>query len=330
MTGFEDTATEAGQVRRASVSNSRAVTLVSLFALQTALALMFVGGKEALAIVPPLTLEAARRLAATGVLVGILAWREGPRSLVPMRSDLADAVVPGLLGFGVARGCVMVGLSLTSATNVSLIDAAAPAVALILAALIALERPGRLAIAGSIVALAGIAAFILAGTALSLPTGGELIVMGSPLTWGAIYVWVAGHKGPASLLRRTAFFSAAGAAALVLPGLVFAAPDQVGALGSAVVLPVLVLGVAVGVVENWLTFRAVSVIGPVATSEYEYLVPVLSAVAGLLLLGIAVTAAQLAAGVVVLGGLVLSGRARRGRQGAGDPAIRPGQPCCVA
>lgn len=310
--------------------SARTVTLASLFALQAALALLFVGGKEALAIVPPLTLEAARRLAATAILVAILAWREGPRSLVPHRSDLADAVLPGLLGFGVGRACVMVGLSLTTATNASLIDATAPAVALILAAAVALERPGRVALAGSSVALAGVVGFILAGAALSVPTGGELVVLGSPLAWGAIYVWVARRKGASSILRRTAFFSAAGTAALSMPGLVLATPAQIAALGSAVVLPVLALGIAVGVVENGLTFRAVPVIGPVATAEFEYLVPVLSALTGLVLLGVAITPAQLVAGVVVLGGLAVSGRARR-QSGSGDPsAIRPGQPCCVA
>lgn len=324
-----DTAMIRAAARAAPVPSPRTVTLISLLALQVALALLFVGGKEALSVVPPLTLEAARRLAATAVLVGILAWREGPRSLIPRRTDLADAVLPGLLGFGLGRACVMVGLSLTSATNVSLIDATAPAVALILAAVTALERPSRVAIAGSSVALAGVAAFILAGAALSLPTGGELVVVGSPIAWGAIYVWVARHKGASSLLRRTALFSAAGAAALSVPGLVLATPAQVAALASGVVLPVLALGIGVGMVENALTFRAVPVIGPVATAEFEYLVPVLSAAGGLLLLGVAVTPVQLVAGAVVLGGLAVSGRARRGARGVRDREILPGQPCCV-
>ncbi|HEY5630127.1 MAG TPA: DMT family transporter [Candidatus Limnocylindrales bacterium] len=302
-------------------------TVLSLLALQMALALFFVGGKAALETVPPLTLEAARRLVATVILFAIVARREGVRSLLPRRRDLGDAVLPGVLGFGLGRASVMVGLSMTSSTNVALVDACAPAVALILASAVALERPRRLAIFGSLVALGGVAAFILAGAALSLPTGGELVVLGSPLSWGLIYVWVARRTTSSSLLRRTAWFSAAGALALAVPGFVLQSPATIAMLGSAVVLPVLALGIVVGVVENGLTFRAVGVIGAVATAEFEYLVPVLAAAAGLLLLGVPVTAMQLIAGAVVLGGMAVSGRARAA--GADDSVVRAGQPCCV-
>jgi hypothetical protein len=85
--------------------------------------------------------------------------------------------------------------------------------------------------------------------------------------------------------------------------------------------------IVVGVVENGLTFRAVGVIGAVSTAEFEYLVPMFSALAGLLLLGSAITAPQAIAGAIVLGGLLVSGRARAGRTRATD--VRPGQPCCI-
>lgn len=316
-----------GSLRARAALDRRAAALLSLVALQVALALLFVGGKEALEAVPPLTLEAARRLAASVILLAVLAWRQGPAALRPRRTDLADAIVPGLFGFGLGRACVMLGLSLTSATNVALIDATAPAVALVLAALVAIERPGRLALAASLVALGGVAAFILGSAALSAPTGGELVALGSPLAWGAIYVWVARRPGGGGLLRRTANFSAAGALALSVPGFVLATPAQVESLLSGIVLPVLLLGITVGVVENGLTFRAVAIIGPVATAEFEYLVPVLSAAAGLLLLGIAVTPGQVVAGAVVLAALAVAGRARRASPD--ERSVLPGQPCCV-
>ena len=46
------------------------------------------------------------------------------------------------------------------------------------------------------------------------------------------------------------------------------------------------------------------------------------------LLGLPITSAQLVAGAVVLGGLLVSGRARARRAPATE--VRPGQPCCVA
>ena len=303
----------------------RTVTVASLLLLQVALALIFVGGKEALAHVPPLTLEGARRLVAAAILLTVVAVREGPSSLRPRRADLLDAVLPGLLGFGFGRACVMLGLSMTGPTNVALIDASAPAVALILAAVLAVERPRRLAVAGSLLALAGVLGFIVAGGGLSGPSGGELVVLGSPLAWGAIYVWIARRPTASTLLRRTAWFSLAGALALAVPGFVLASPTDVAALVAPSVLPVLLLAIGVGVVENWLTFRAVGVIGAVPTAEFEYLVPVLAAVVGLALLGAPILPLQVAAGVVILGGLAISGRTRA----PVDEAL-PGRPCCVA
>ncbi len=313
--------------RRAPALNvsPRATTVASLVLLQVALALLFVGGKLALSDVPPLTLEGARRLGAAAILVGVLAVREGPSALRPRRTDVLDSIVPGMLGFGLARACVMIGLSLGSPTNVALIDASAPAFALILSAAVALERPRPLALAASLVALAGVAAFIVAGGSLARPSGGELIVLGSPVVWCGIYIWVARRRTSSSLLRRTTFFTIAGAAALAIPGFLLAPAGALESLSTPTVAWVLALAIAVGVVENWLTFRAVGILGAVATSEFEYLVPVLSAVGGILVLGAPILPAQMAAGAVILGALVVSGRLRAG---ASEPL--PGRPCCVS
>jgi drug/metabolite transporter (DMT)-like permease len=89
---------------------------------------------------------------------------------------------------------------------------------------------------------------------------------------------------------------------------------------------VLVLGIALGTVENGLTFRGIEVLGAVRTAELEYLVPVLTGVVGLLLLQVPIMPVQAVAIAVVVGALVAGGRARREARG-GVPL--PGQPCCV-
>ena len=92
----------------------------------------------------------------------------------------------------------------------------------------------------------------------------------------------------------------------------------------------LALGIAIGVVENGLTFRGISVLGAVRTAELEYLVPVLTAIVGLAVLGIPVAPLQAGAIAVVLAALAIAGRARRRASGdlTGDRLL-PGQPCCV-
>jgi drug/metabolite transporter (DMT)-like permease len=307
------------------------VLIGALLALQVGLALLGVLNKQAVSVVPPLTLEASRRLAAGTLLLLLVALRGG--GVRPTRRDLLDAVVPGLLGFGVARGCVMVGLTMTSPTNVALIDSGAPAVALLLAGVLAVERPSRLAVVGSLVAF-GFIGFVLVGTRLATPNVGDVITLGSPLAWGAIYVYLARRGNPGSLLRRTAWFSLAGGIALAVPGLGLNASALRSLLDGAV-LPALALGIAIGLVENWLTFNAITVLGSVQTAEFEYLVPGLTAAAAFVILGLPVLGAQLVAGVVVVSGLIVAGRARAGAARASrqpqpaDGLPLAGQPCVV-
>jgi drug/metabolite transporter (DMT)-like permease len=298
--------------------------LAALLVLQLALASFGVIGKEAVALVPPLSLEGARRAISAAILVGGLAV--AGRQIRPTGRDLLDAIVPGIIGFGLARGCVMVALSMTSATNVAVIDASAPAMALVLSILVLGERPRRVAIIASMTAFAGVALLVL-GRGLSGPANlGDVVALGSPLGWGAIYVWL-GRRAPdpASRLRRTAWFSIAGAAALALPALA-PGPAALLAFADPRVALVLVLGVAIGVFENNLTFRGIEVLGAVRTAELEYLVPVLTAILGFTLLGVGVLPIQVASITVVLGALVVGGRARRE---AGKVGALPGQPCCV-
>ncbi len=79
------------------VGMSRRLLLVgALLALQVALALLGVLNKSAIEVVPPLTLEATRRLAAGALLLAFIAIRGD--GLRPGRRDLIDAVVPGVIG----------------------------------------------------------------------------------------------------------------------------------------------------------------------------------------------------------------------------------------
>ncbi|HEX6129704.1 MAG TPA: DMT family transporter [Candidatus Limnocylindria bacterium] len=298
--------------------------IVALLGLQVALACFAVFAKEAIEVVPPLTLEGARRLSA-GLLLLAFVGLTG-RGWRPTRRDLADAVLPGLLGFGLGRACVMTALSMTSATNVAVIDSSAPAVALVLALLLRLERPRALAIGGSLVAFGGVLGLVLAGGGLGVPNVGDVLALGSPLAWGAIYVWMARRApDPSTLLRRTAWFSLAGAAALAGPA-VLPGPEVLGLLLDSRVVGVLVLGIGIGLFENALTFRGIAVLGAVATAELEYLVPALTAGIGLVILGTPVLPPQALAMAAVVGGLLVAGRVRH-RDSVGHPL--PGQPCCV-
>lgn len=309
----------------------RLALIAALLGLQLALALLGVLNKDAVTVVPPLTLEATRRVAAGLLLVVLIAARRS--RLRPSRQDLVDAVLPGILGFGFGRACVMVGLSLTSPTNVALIDSGAPAVALLLAVVVGVERPPRFAVIGSLVALAGVVGFVLVGSGPGAPNLGDVITLGSPLAWGGIYVYLARRGEPGSLLRRTAWFSVAGGAALAVPGFALNA-SALPLLLDGRVLPALGLGIIIGLVENWLTFRAILVLGAVQTAEFEYLVPALTAGAAFVLLGLPVMGAQIAAGLIIVLGLLAAGRARASarlpeRTFAGDGLPLAAQPCVV-
>src|SRR5215212_2778740 len=141
----------------------------------------------ALRTVDAFNLTAVRYLIAAGILVGILAWREGATALRPT-GRAGEVLVLGVLGFAAFNLFTNLALGLASPQHVALFAATTPVMTQFVRWARDGVRPGRTLPALSAVAFAGVALVITRGRldGLALIGGGELIMLGAVVAW-ALY-----------------------------------------------------------------------------------------------------------------------------------------------
>ncbi len=270
-------------------------------------AAVFHAGKYAVALMPPLYVGAWRFVLAALVLAPLVAFREGwpvhtlRRNALPL---LVMALV-GVLGFNLS---LFYGLRLTSAVNGALIMAFNPALTVVLSALLNREPISARQLAGLLLGLAGVFVVVSKGSlhvlaAMSFSTGDLLVLLGS-LGWAIYSVIPKRFVRGLSSLQITGSTIAAGAFMMTVFGAAVT-PDFVA-------LPSLPLGAAIafmGVFGSALAYlwwnQGVQAIGAGSAAVFINLVPIFAALIGVLL-GEAVTAAQLYGAALVIAGVLCS------------------------
>ena len=146
---------------------------------------MYVVTKVVLEVLPPFTLLTFRLVLGIACLAIPVALRGGIRL---SRLRLIQALLIGLVGYGISVGLQFIGTRLSTAANASLVTSATPAFMVVFAGVILRERPTRRGLAGLALATAGVLAVLdpssarLGGDLLA----GNLALIGAALTW-ALY-----------------------------------------------------------------------------------------------------------------------------------------------
>ena len=263
----------------------------------------------------PLPLLTLRQLLAAGVL---LPWAVPALRRIDAR-DLPRFIVAGLLGMVGYNLPVTVGLQWLPASSAGLLLATEPVWVLVIGLVFLGERAGPRVLAGTGVALAGVA--VIAGPAALSPASGTRAVAGAALVLLATLAFggymvvlrpLSQKYGPVS---ATATSSVAGA----LPYLALAGtawPPRLSPPAGAELL-FLALG---STVAGMLLWNLAVVRGGAGISRLLYLEPVVSVLGAMVFLGERVTAAVLAGGVLVIAGVLMTG----------DGMARPRKPAVIA
>jgi len=263
----------------------------------------------------PLPLLTLRQLLAAGVL---LPWAVPALRRIDAR-DLPRFIVAGLLGMVGYNLPVTVGLQWLPASSAGLLLATEPVWVLVIGLVFLGERAGPRVLAGTGVALAGVA--VIAGPAALSPGSGTRAVAGAALVLLATLAFggymvvlrpLSQKYGPVS---ATATSSVAGA----LPYLALAGtawPPRLSPPAGAELL-FLALG---STVAGMLLWNLAVVRGGAGISRLLYLEPVVSVLGAMVFLGEQVTAAVLAGGVLVIAGVLMTG----------DGMARPRRPAVIA
>jgi len=205
-----------------------------------------------------------------------------------------------------------VGTKYTTSGTAALVIALSPALTLLLAVGLGLERWSLRRAAGLAVAFAGVAIVVLlgAGGELSFANAkGPLIVLAAPVSFALYNVLLKPLLGRYDLLALTAATSLVGTVFL-LPFVRGGTIDSVAGISPADAVLVLYLGVF----STFLGYIGWNVglrgLGPTRAVTYTYLISPLAVLLGALFLDEAVTVWLAVGGALVLGGVALAQRAR--------------------
>jgi drug/metabolite transporter (DMT)-like permease len=250
----------------------------------------------------PLPLLTLRQLLAAAVL---LPWAVPALRRIDAR-DLPRFMVAGLLGMVGYNLPVTVGLQWLPASSAGLLLATEPVWVLVIGLIFLGERASLRVLAGTGVALAGVA--VIAGPAALSPgsgtraVAGAVLVLLATLAFGGYMIVLRPLSQKYGPVSATATSSVAGA----LPYLALAGTAWPPRLSPSAGAELLFLALG-STVAGMLLWNLAVVRGGAGISRLLYLEPVVSVLGAMVFLGERVTAAVLAGGVLVIAGVLMTG-----------------------
>jgi drug/metabolite transporter (DMT)-like permease len=240
----------------------------------------------------------------------------------PRRGDLPRFVLAGLVGHAAHIGVVMYGMDLSTPFSSSLVLTSGPVFTLVILAMLKVERLRARQVAGTLVALAGIALFLsdkfTAG--FSRAGAGDLVLLLAAALFALYTVLVqplTKRYGPLIVLCYTLLFSAP-------PILVWTVPAFLAAPSSAYTPSVLVglfWALVLSSFFGWMMWSWVNAVRGVArAAPFGYLMPPIAGLVAWLTLGEAFTWLKIAGAAVTMAGVAYA------QFGGGAPPKEAAQP----
>ena len=282
--------------------------------------------KAALSVMHPHVINIFRFVVSAAALGGLYAIQQQATSFKdfwkPLRSHAWQIAALGLLGYVIYQLCFIIGVNNTTSGSAALIMTSSPLWTALLGRIAGYERLAMRAWLGLGISLIGTIIVVLAASsdvALGGSLYGNLIMLAGAVLWGAYTAFNKSVVHDVSPTGATFF------------GILVALPFLIGIgipyldtvewsrvtwwVWAAIVFSGgLSTGIAFAI---WTT--AVKNVGASNTAVYSNLVPFVALLGGVLFLDEAVTWAQLAGGVLIIGGLVMMRRVREKRRSVPEP-----------
>lgn len=278
-----------------------------LFVLLAALfGVSFVAIKAGLEAIPPLLFAAVRFDVAAPFVLAYAAWRHD--AWVPRdRSDYASVAVGAVALVAANNGLLFLGQQTTTPATASVMYGLNPILAPAFAYLLLDQRIDRLGFAGVLLGLVGVVIIVQPSpaTLTDASTLGQLYVLGAAVVVALGSVLLRRVESTIDSVPMTAWAMAVGAGLLHLASVAAGESLAPGAWSGTVLLAILSLGLFSTAMAYPIYFALIRRIGPVRTNLVAYLVPVVAALTGWVLLDEPVTLATVAGFVVVVAGVVL-------------------------
>jgi len=257
----------------------------------------------------PLAYSGVRFTAAAVLFVGVIWVRE--HSFRLRRRDIPFIVGAAVVGIFLNQVTFVYATKLTTATTVALIFGTLPIMTALFAAAGRIERlHSRFWIAAA-VSFAGVCLVALgAKGGIGGNLWGYLLALVGAATWSAYSVAIAPLMTRYTASRISAYALSIGAVLLLIAGAPQVASQDYSALPTIVLVAYVFAVLGPLFLTNLLWFNSIERVGPSRASLYANLQPFLGAIFALLLLSESMTAIQVAGGLLIAAGILLS----RGQQ----------------
>ncbi len=274
-------------------------------------ALSFILNEVALRSLQPATVVAGRWSVTAALVLLLLARRRQLGAFgAALRVDWRAFFLLSLLGVTLLYGLQVAGQARTSAVNTGLLANTVPVFTALLATLFLHQRLRPAGWAGIILALAGAWVVSTGGLRLDVNAAtavGDGLVLLSSLAAALYFIF-------GSRLLRGYPALLVTAAAATLGALTLLPLALVAGQGSVWTWPalaaVLTLGIGPGLLANLWWWETVEWLDATRAAVYIYLIPLLTMIFAVLLLGESISPAQLAGAALLLGGVWLAERSR--------------------
>lgn len=199
-------------------------------------------------------------------------------------------------------------LGITLASNVSLLICTAPVITAFLATLFYKEPLRKKMLLGSAVALLGVGLVVFNGSVvLKINPAGDLLTLGAAVAW-AFYCLILKRMGgsyPILFITRKVFFY--GLLSLLLYCIFFPLEFKTGLLARPVVYGnLLFLGVVASMLCYIMWNTAVKFLGASKTTNYIYIVPLVTLLTSAFFLSETITFASLSGALLIIGGVYVA------------------------
>ena len=257
----------------------------------------------------PLAYGGVRFTAAAVLFVGVTWVRE--HSFRLRRRDIPFIVGAAVVGIFLNQVAFVYATKLTTATTVALIFGTLPIMTALFAAAGRIERLHSRFWVAAAVSFAGVCLVALgARGGIGGDLWGYLLALVGAATWSAYSVAIAPLMTRYTASRISAYALSIGAVLLLIAGAPQLASQDYAALPTLVLVAYVFAVLGPLFLTNLLWFNSIERVGPSRASLYANLQPFLGAIFALLLLSESMTAIQVAGGLLIAAGILLS----RGRQ----------------
>lgn len=267
---------------------------------------MYVVSDVVLPVIPPFTLLSLRLLISVIVLGAIVFGIQ--KSALPPWPVIREALIVGVVGFGISLGAQFTGTDRSNAVNGSLITSASPAFILIFAYFILRERLTALRIVSVALATVGVVVIINPAEAnfSSQTFIGDLLLALAALTWG-LYSVLTKRSGARISTLMFSFLAPVGGLLISLPAAAWELTTRpIGEITPAITLGILYLGVVSTAIAMWAWNRAFALVDASVASLYFFAQPLVGTLLGVLVLSQPLSPTIALGGVLIAVGVLIS------------------------